>query len=71
MFDKSKFDKIAKATEQLLNYGDNKEAQEMIHHNLLLLTDMLFDEFERGINKEKYRGYIKIADELYRNITER
>ncbi|HGU6173187.1 TPA: hypothetical protein ACNABL_004760 [Escherichia coli] len=72
MFDEKKFDRIVETTHQLFEkYGDNKEAQEIIRDNLLILVDMLFDEFERGIKKGKYRAeYVKLADRLHKNIVE-
>lgn len=48
MFDEKKFEKIAQRTEQLIDqYGDDKEAQEIVRDNLLLLVDMIFDEIEK------------------------
>jgi|Wag4MinimDraft_12_1082652.scaffolds.fasta_scaffold01155_3 ribosome-associated translation inhibitor RaiA len=67
MFDEKKFEKIAQRTEQLIDqYGDDKEAQEIVRDNLLLLVDMIFDEIEKQYKKTKDKRYLEIADKLYK-----
>lgn len=72
MFDRAKFDRIASITEQLLDrYANSQEAQDVIRDNLLILVDMIFDEFIDGVKKKKHlKEYIGLADELYRSIVE-
>ena len=67
MFDEKKFEKIAQRTEQLIDqYGDDKEAQEIVRDNLLLLVDMIFDEIKKQYKKTKDKRYLEIADKLYK-----
>lgn len=69
MFDEKKFEKIAQRTEQLIDqYGDDKEAQEIVRDNLLLLVDMIFDEIEKQYKKTKDKRYLEIADKLYKKV---
>ena len=72
MFDERKFDKILNTTDKLLTkYKADKDAQKVIHDNLIILVDMIFNELSKGIYKENYRGYLKIADELYKSVVRR
>lgn len=69
MFDEKKFDRILNATDKLIDrYKTDKNAQKVVYDNLIILVDMIFAELSKGIRKEKYSGYLRIADELHKSI---